>query len=145
MADIVDFPDINVWLALGAADHPHHERARLYWYEESGERIAFCRVTALGFVRLATHPAVMGGRQPTVAEAWQAYLAFRRLPDVVLTDEPEGCEAVLEGRVVAGRVPPRLWTDGYLAAFARAGGLRLVSFDRDFARFDGLHLLRLEK
>ena len=31
----------------------------------------------------------------------------------------------------------------YLAAFAAAGGLRLVTFDRDFGRFEGLHLLRL--
>jgi len=38
----------------------------------------------------------------------------------------------------------RQWTDAYLAAFAKAGGLRLVSFDGDFVHFDGLDLLRLE-
>ena len=32
-------------------------------------------------------------------------------------------------------VPPRLWTDAYLAATAQAGGLRLVTLDRDFERF----------
>ena len=38
---------------------------------------------------------------------------------------------------------PRLVTDMYLSAFATAAGLRLVTFDRDFLRFDGLDVLRL--
>ena len=38
---------------------------------------------------------------------------------------------------------PRLWTDAYLAAFALAGGHRLVTFDQDFLRFPGLEVLRL--
>ncbi len=35
------------------------------------------------------------------------------------------------------------WTDAYLAAFAAAGGYRLVSFDRDFQKCLGLSLLSL--
>jgi predicted nucleic acid-binding protein len=35
------------------------------------------------------------------------------------------------------------WTDAYLAAFARSAGLRLVTFDRGFARFSGLEVLLL--
>ena len=34
-------------------------------------------------------------------------------------------------------------TDAYLAAFAVCAGLRLVTFDKDFERFEGLRLLRL--
>jgi len=33
-------------------------------------------------------------------------------------------------------MPPRLCTDAYLAALASANGWRLVSFDRDFERFE---------
>jgi predicted nucleic acid-binding protein len=40
MAGPADLPDINVWLAFSVADHVHHERARRYWYEESGDRLA---------------------------------------------------------------------------------------------------------
>lgn len=43
----------------------------------------------------------------------------------------------------AGQTSPNLWTDAYLAAFAKSGGLRLVSFDRGFTRFSGLALLVL--
>ena len=39
--------------------------------------------------------------------------------------------------------PPRLCTDAYLAALAITHGWRLVSFDRDFERFEGLERLML--
>ncbi len=86
----------------------------------------------------------MGGRPLTVPQAWQAYQDFRRLPEVLLADEPESCEVWLERWALGERPAARQWTDAYLAAFARAGGLRVVSFDGDFTRFDGLALLHLE-
>jgi len=136
--------DINVWLAFSVADHAHHQRARRYWDEESADQLAFCRVTALGFLRLSTNAAAMSGQPLTVPQAWQAYLAFRRLPEVLLASEPEECDAWLERWAMGSRPASRQWTDAYLAAFAQAGGLRLVSFDGGFTRFDGLDLLRLE-
>lgn len=144
MAGAIDLPDINVWLAFSFADHEHHPRARRYWYEESADQFAFCRVTALGFLRLSTNASAMNGHPLTVPQAWQAYDAFRRLPDVLLVDEPEDCEAWLERWTLGNDPTPRKWTDAYLAAFARAGGLRMVSFDGDFTHFEGLDLLRLE-
>jgi toxin-antitoxin system PIN domain toxin len=140
----IDLPDVNVWLALSVADHAHHQRARRYWYKDANGRLAFCRVTALGFLRLATNAAVMGGQPLTVPQAWEAYAAFRQLPEVSLAGEPEDCEGWLERWVTGERFTARHWTDAYLAAFARAGGLRLVSFDGDFTRFDGLDHLRLK-
>jgi toxin-antitoxin system PIN domain toxin len=144
VAGPIDLPDVNVWLAASVADHVHHQRARYYWYEEASDQLAFCRVTALGFLRLTTNATVMSGQPLTVAQAWKAYEAFRRLPEVLLVDEPEDCESWLERWALEERLTPRQWTDAYLAAFAGAGGLRLVSFDGDFTRFDGLELLRLE-
>ncbi|MEA2601733.1 MAG: uncharacterized protein QOF89_2725 [Acidobacteriota bacterium] len=144
MAGPIDLPDVNVWLAFSVADHVHHQRARRYWYEESADQLAFCRVTALGFLRLATNAAAMGGQPLTVPQAWQAYGDFRRLPEVVLAPEPVGCEDWLEQWALGDSPASRQWTDAYLAAFAKAGGLRLVSFDGDFNHFDGLDLLRLK-
>jgi uncharacterized protein len=138
-----DLPDVNVWLALSVADHAHHSAARRYWYKESAGHLAFCRVTALGLLRLLTNDHVMGGAPLSTARAWEAYLAFRRLPEVVLASDPEGSEAVLAPWLTKERFPARLLTDAYLAAFAHAGGFRLVSFDEDFARFDGVEILRL--
>jgi toxin-antitoxin system PIN domain toxin len=143
LAGPIDLPDVNVWLAFSAADHPHHARARRYWYEESADQFAFCRVTALGFLRLVTNAAVMGGQPLTVSQAWQSYAAFRQLPEVVLAAEPSGCEIFLKEWALDKGSTPRQWTDAYLAAFAKAGQFRLVSFDGDFSCFEGLDFLHL--
>ena len=51
----VDLLDVNVWLALSTSEHPHHALAHSYWRDASAERLAFCRVTVLSFLRLTTH------------------------------------------------------------------------------------------
>jgi toxin-antitoxin system PIN domain toxin len=144
MSPTADLPDVNVWLAISLPDHPHHLAAQRYWAETSADVLAFCRVTALGYLRLLCNKVTMAGRPLEVPDAWHAYRSFRRLPEVVLAPEPEGCEELLGKRAIAGEFTPRLWTDAYLAAFATAGGFRLVSFDGDFDGFKNLDRLRLK-
>lgn len=124
-------------------DHPDHERAIRYWSDEAAEQIAFCRVTALGLVRLSINTAPMRGKPLTVREAWAAYQAILSLPEVTFVMEDPGCEVVLGQWIDRGLVTPRLWTDAYLAAFTYSSGMRLVTFDSDFNRFPGLNLLLL--
>jgi uncharacterized protein len=43
------FPDVNVWIAMYSPGHIHYPAA-VDWFDHSGEnRIAFCRITQLGF------------------------------------------------------------------------------------------------
>jgi uncharacterized protein len=140
----VDLPDANVWLALTVAVHPGHDRALRYWREETLDRVAFCRLTALGLLRLSTTAAAMGGVPLRSEQAWRTYVALRDLPEVDLRFETESCESVMAGWVEAGIVTARTWTHAYLAAFAISSGLRLVTFDADFSRYVELDLLRLE-
>lgn len=140
---MIDLPDLNVWLAFSLADHEHHSRAQRYWAQEASAEVAFCRLTALGLVRLLTQPAATGGQPFSVPEAWEAYASFRRLPEILLLHEPADCEAWLETWARAGRFSPRLWSGAYLAAFCMSGNLRMVSFDHDLERFEGLRLLNL--
>lgn len=137
-----DLPDLNVWLALAVAEHPHHRAAQAYWREQAAANVWFCRVTMLGLVRLLAQPKVMGEAALTLLEAFELYRRFAALPEVGLRAEPAECEHTLAGLLQPG-TPPRLWIDTYLAAFALAGGLRLVTFDRDFARFAGTARLHL--
>jgi toxin-antitoxin system PIN domain toxin len=133
-----DLPDVNVWLALAVQEHPHHGRARAYWAEASGQtpeaRLWFCRVTMLGLLRLLCQPK-MGKGALSAAAAWKLYQRFRAVPGIALLAEPAQTEAQLHEFATHGALPPRLWTDAYLAAVARAGGLRLVTFDHGFQRF----------
>jgi toxin-antitoxin system PIN domain toxin len=138
----VDLPDVNVWLALSVSHHPHHDRAMAYWSAEAQAQVSFCRITMLGLLRLLTQPRVMGAAALTPGTAMQALQRWQQLPEVSLRAEPATIDATFVP-LLTSDLPPRLLTDAYLAAFALAGGMRLVSFDRDFRRFPGLHLLLL--
>jgi hypothetical protein len=44
---------------------------------------------------------------------------------------------------LAQNLPSRLWSDAYLAATSQSTGLRMVTFDKDFKRFNLDNLLLL--
>ena len=138
-----DLLDANVWVALAAADHVHHERALRYWQEESGDSVAFCRVTALAFLRLVTNTRVMQHAVLTSGEAWALLQEWLKLPEVSLLGEPVGLDEQLGQFSRMLSIRPKLWTDAYLAAFAMAGNHRVVTFDGDFRKFTDLDLLCL--
>ncbi len=138
-----DLLDANVWLALTAEAHVHHERAKSYWEQEAAPIAAFCRVTQLAFLRLLTNRTVMGTHVLSPAAAWATSTDFLSLPEVELVTEPAGLDHAWERFATAGRSSPNLWTDAYLAAFAVSAGMRLVTFDKAFSRFPGLHFLML--
>lgn len=139
-----DLLDANVWLALAAEAHTHHERAKAYWQTEAAPVVAFCRVTELAFLRHLTNRATMGTQVLAPGEAWKKLTQFLALPEVQRLAEPTALDEHLAKYCDLGRTSPNLWTDAYLAAFAKSGELRVVTFDRGFARFSGLELLVLQ-
>ena len=95
---------------------------------------------------LILEPKVMGSATVTLPRAAAVYGHFMNMPEVGFLNEPTRCAQLLTRMLdgTDGGTPvPRLLTDMYLAAFATAAGLRLVTFDRDFQRFEGLDVLRL--
>ena len=138
-----DLPDVNVWLALLNRQHLHHGAARLYWEQAAARRIALCRVTMLGLLRLSTNKFVMGGTPYTAEQAWQAYQAVIDLPEVVVIVEPPGIESAMRKHTTESGFRNTDWTDVYLASLAQLADLRMVSFDTGFAKYRGLALLTL--
>jgi hypothetical protein len=138
-----DLPDVNVWLALSVPEHVHHAAALQWWEHGAAPRCHFNRVTMLGLVRLLAQPRVMGPGALSAAAAFGIWQRWAALPEVVLQSDPAGLDSDL-ARLTAPDLPPRLLTDAYLAAFAMRAGLRLVSFDADFARFPALNWLQLQ-
>ncbi|MES2973194.1 MAG: TA system VapC family ribonuclease toxin [Pseudomonadota bacterium] len=140
-----DLPDINVWLALALKEHVHHEAALRYWAEVQASDAAapghepalwFCRATMLGLVRLMCQPKVVGAGAMALHDAFALYRSYLALPGVGLLPEPPTSDVELEALVAARAIPPRMWSDAWLASQARASGLRLVTFDKDFLRFN---------
>ena len=74
--------------------------------------------------------AVMGDEVMTQPQAWAAYDRWLQDPRVTLMDEP--LEIETDFRVLTRLRQPATkdWADSFLAAFATAGQLTLVTFDR---------------
>lgn len=141
---MMDIPDINVWLALVDENHQHHVAALGYWNQARADHVGFCRITMLGFMRLSTQPRVLS-RTLTNPEAWDIYQRYLATPNLVFVVEPGNLELHLLALTQDTSLPNRYWTDAYLAAFALATHARLVSFDHDFLRFEGLDFLHLSE
>jgi len=123
-------PDVNVWIALAAERHTLHGKARHWFSNLQDEKLAFCRLTQLGFLRLLTNKHVMLEEVMSPGEAWRAYRDLRSDRRIGYAAEPselpETWQAFTEGPLSS----PNLWTDAYLCAFANAARLTLVTFDK---------------
>jgi toxin-antitoxin system PIN domain toxin len=135
----LNFPDINVWLALAAPEHTHAAVARRWWDGESGA-IAFSRLTQLGFLRLMTTAAVMDGKPLTIAEAWRVYDRLYDDDRVMFISEPPEAERRFREKASGRTASPKLWADAWLLAVAQAAGGILVTFDKALAS-RGAHCL----
>jgi uncharacterized protein len=142
----LSFPDRNVWLALAYSGHQHHFAAAK-WFSGLGRGEAcFCRTTQVGFLRLLTHASVMGEDVRTLRQAWAAYdlLVSDQRVSFLSEPDPEGLETIFR-RLTSSRHPhPEQWSDVYLAAFAYASGLILVTFDRALWKSDSKQCLLLQ-
>jgi toxin-antitoxin system PIN domain toxin len=136
-------PDVNVWIALAAERHTLHHAARRWFSGLREEKIAFCRLTQLGFLRLLTNKHVMQEEVMRPDEAWEAYRALRSDRRIGYlaepNDLPETWQAFTEGPLSS----PNLWTDAYLCALAHAGHLNLVTFDARMPPRAGVNCLVL--
>jgi toxin-antitoxin system PIN domain toxin len=125
---------VNVWLALAHEIHPHHGVAEAWGESLSGDHmLSFCRFTQLGLLRLLTNRSAMGADALTQAKAWAVYDAFLQTARARLIEEPRGLEPLFRQHTNRNEVSTKQWADGYLAAFAMAAGIRLVTFDRALA------------
>ena len=130
--------DINVWVALAFRQHRYHASA-LSWFNSVDQGpCCFCRLTQMGFLRLASNPQVMGNNAATLQQAWDAYDALWADPRVGYVDEPVGVESIWRSLTQAAAFSPKVWNDAYLAAFAQAIDFEIVTFDHGFIQYPNL-------
>lgn len=136
--------DVNFLVALLHARHVASARA-VAWLEQQNEpaSILICRVAQMGVLRILTNPAwLKEDVQPAAAiwEAWDLLLADDRFAQAQEPRHLETTWRLLTRDFPAGKCAE---TDTYLAAFALAGGHRMLTFDRGFRQFPGLDLALL--
>ncbi len=137
--------DVNVLVALCYDLHEHHLKA-LNWINQQDElKAVLCRNTQLGLLRLLTNQSVMGADVCTQERAWEVYDQLAHDGRFEFYAEPDGLEPLWRQYTMSSQVSLKKWQDAYLAAFARAAKLRLVTFDKGFRRLEGLQLVLLEE
>lgn len=136
-------PDVNVWLALAVERHTHHRVARQWFRNLQDEKLAFCRLTQLGFLRLLTNKHVMQEEVMSPDEAWKAYRVLRLDRRIGYLAEPNDLSETWQAFTQGPLSSPNLWTDAYLCAFAHAARTTLVTFDAKIKIRDDVSCLLL--
>lgn len=141
--------DTSVWLAAIFEQHPFHSIARHPLQQATLKQPAvFCRATQQSVLRLISTAVIAKtyGEPPLSNRgALMTLDALQTLPQVAWRDEPAGVFGHWRTLAALDSTSPKVWMDAYLAAFAIAGGLRLVTLDSDFKNFvpQGLDLALL--
>jgi predicted nucleic acid-binding protein len=63
-------------------------------------------------------------------QAWRTYRTLLTDERVSFVAEPSELEQEWQKMTAQNRPTPKIWTDAYLCAFARAGGMRMVTLDQ---------------
>ncbi len=141
--------DTNIWVALSFGTHPHFSLAKEAFNEaDSVNPAVFCRATQQSFLRHLSSPKLQiayGAPPISNASAWEKWEELAALPQVTWLEEATGLNALWHQLASRATASPNVWMDAYLAAFAIAGGLQLVTLDKDFKSYEaqGLDLLLL--
>lgn len=138
--------DTSVWIALAFGNHPHHRQAKAAF--ELADNLApavFCRATQQSFLRQLSSPTLQAAylsNPISNAAAWEKWEELIDLPQVVFAAEPDDLTDWWRQFAARDTASPKVWMDAYLAAFAIAGSLELVTLDRDFQTYEarGLRL-----
>lgn len=132
--------DSHVWLSAAFAEHQAHAVARGVLRTASVEEPAlWCRATQQSFLRLASTPVIPTAYdvpKATNGDSWAALQTFLALPQVDVIDEPPELGRHWCQLGAIEQAAPKRWMDAYLAAFAIAAGLPLISLDQYFRQFE---------
>ncbi len=131
--------DVNVILAAHRTDHPDYGLARpwLQGLLERGEPFSVVDMVAGSFLRIATNRRVFALPTP-VGAAFEYLRTLRAEPGHMRLLPGSRHLEIMERLCVRADAAGDLVADAQLAAIAVEHAAELVSFDRDFARFDEL-------
>lgn len=135
--------DTNVLIYAVNGSSREHVTARDWLHQalHDNEAVAFAWTVTLAFLRVSTHPAVFP-RPLTLAQASTAIERWLEAPPSITIEPTRRHLPLLRGFLDRAGTAGNLVGDAHLAALALEHGATVVSFDRDFARFEGVPLVR---
>ncbi|MCX6995517.1 MAG: PIN domain-containing protein [Kiritimatiellaeota bacterium] len=131
--------DVNVLLTLASDRCRQHDAIKDWWARlPQTESLCICRHVQTSLLRLLCTEAVMGVETLTLPQAWSVYAQLLASGRFTFALEPLGLDATWAAYCRPFGRSPKVVMDAYLAAFAVAGGYRLVTLDKAFGQFKGL-------
>ena len=131
--------DVNVLVTLVSNRSRQHALTKAWWERlPPTESLCICRHVQTSLLRLLCTETVMGGETMTLPQAWNVYAQLLASGRFTFTVEPPGLDVTWAGFCRPFGRSPKVVMDAYLAAFAVAGGYRLVTLDQAFGQFKGL-------
>lgn len=137
-------PDVNVLVGAVNEASAEHECARA-WVETAFNApagVGLTWVALLGFIRISTRRGILA-HPLKVQDALATVRDWLAAPRARVVHPTERHGPILERLLMDVGTAGNLTSDAHLAALAIEHGATLASFDRDFARFDGLDFERL--
>lgn len=129
--------DANVLLYAVNTGSVHHDVSRR-WLEGAlagGELVGLPWVSLLAFVRISTKPNIFA-RPLTAGQALSLIDCWLACPAATALEPGRRHVALLAGLLSAAGTAGNLTADGHTTAIALEYGATVVTFDRDFARYD---------
>lgn len=131
--------DANVLLYAVNDESVHHDVAR-QWLDDAlvaNEAVGLAWVVVLAFLRISTHPRIMPAPL-SMDDAIDQVDAWLGAPAAVVIEPNQRHPHMLADLLRSTDTGGNLVNDAHLAALAIEHRATVVSFDRDFQRFDGL-------
>lgn len=142
----MDLPDNNILINALRSETEHHQVAKA-WLEQALNQSSPLRLfptVEAGFLRVVTHPKIFACPTP-LEEALLFLETLCSAPSVEVAPWTPAARSRWADLCTKGNLIGNDCNDAILAAIAIERGLRLVTFDKGFRRFDGLSLLLLEQ
>lgn len=132
-------PDVNVLVYALRSDAPFHRESRA-WLDAAvtGDlRFAMSKLCLSAVVRIVTNPRAF--QQPsTLEEAFGYCREIIEQPNCTLVEPGDRHWDIFERIAIDARIRGSRLSDAWFAALAIEWGCEWITFDRDFARFQGL-------
>jgi toxin-antitoxin system PIN domain toxin len=130
--------DVNVLIALLHERHQNSVDAVRWLQRQTPRSVLVCRVAQMGALRILTNAGIMKEDVVTATEFWDGWERLIGDERFSFAGEPVDFEDVWRETTRTLPKGESAGTDTYFAAFARAGGWSLISFDQGLSRFAGL-------
>ena len=131
--------DVNILVSIASRQSTLHKQSLDWWTSaiNGKEPIGLCWHVLIGFIRIMTSARILPDPL-SLDQCIERVDTWLDHPNTILLQESKNHWQIYRDLLQASEVEGNVTTDAYLAALAISRGATMVSFDKDFNRFEQL-------